>query len=415
MKKLIGFFVLILVSISSAQSQQEIQAPYNIKTIAFRQNQNVVFPYFELGTSFEFIFDDLYGNEADYYYVIEHFNYDWTPSLLSKNEYISGLDHQRILDYQNSLNCLQLYSHYSIQFPNRFNQIIKSGNYIVKILNSEDEVVFSRKFIIYENNLSIVSSVRRSRDMETINSKQNLDFVIDFADKNFVNPQSNIKVALFQNGKKYNAIYNIKPQYTMGTQLIYRYNRETQFWAGNENLFFENQNIRTTSNSVARVRSDGEIYSSILYVNNARTNSIYTYFPDINGMFVVSNNLSTDSNIEADYAWTYFSLNTKINPLEKNIYVVGLFNNYTISDEFKLEYNSENGFFEKALLLKQGITNYEYLITDKLGNIEEKNAVDGNYFQTENQYSIFAYYRGPVDRYDRIIGFARTNSTEIKN
>lgn len=415
MKKLIGFFVLILVSISSAQSQQEIQAPYNIKTIAFRQNQNVVFPYFELGTSFEFIFDDLYGNEADYYYVIEHFNYDWTPSLLSKNEYISGLDHQRILDYQNSLNCLQLYSHYSIQFPNRFNQIIKSGNYIVKILNSEDEVVFSRKFIIYENNLSIVSSVRRSRDMETINSKQNLDFVIDFADKNFVNPQSNIKVALFQNGKKYNAIYNIKPQYTMGTQLIYRYNRETQFWAGNENLFFENQNIRTTSNSVARVRSDGEIYSSILYVNNARTNSIYTYFPDINGMFVVSNNLSTDSNIEADYAWVYFSLNAKINPLEKNVYIVGLFNNYTISDEFKLEYNSENGFFEKALLLKQGITNYEYLITDKLGNIEEKNAVDGNYFQTENQYSIFAYYRGPVDRYDRIIGFARTNSTEIKN
>jgi len=95
-----------------------------------------------LGESFDLQFDDLYGNEADYYYTIEQYNYDWTPTQLLKNEYLNGLDNQRIQNYQNSLNCLQIYSHYTLSFPNKFNQIIKSGNYIVKIFDEDQEIVF---------------------------------------------------------------------------------------------------------------------------------------------------------------------------------------------------------------------------------------------------------------------------------
>lgn len=413
MKSKFLFFLLILTTLVFSQ-EQEVAPPYNIKTVTFSQNVNNTIPFFRLGESFNLQFDDLYGNEEDYYYTIEHYNYDWTPSQLLKNEYISGLDNQRIQDYQNSLNCLQVYSHYKLSFPNRFNQIIKSGNYIVKVYDDEQNIIFSRKFIIYEDLTSIGITIRRSRDMETINQKQNVEFFIDYKDKPLQNPKENFKVSIYQNGKFSNAIHNIKPQYTIGTQLIYRYNKETQFWAGNEFLNFENKNIRAASNAIAKVTT-GDIYNTILYTNEPRKNKIYTYFPDINGNFFVTNFNTTNNEIEADYAWVYFGLVADENTLNKSVYVTGMFNNYQISDDNKMEYNASTKTFEKALLIKQGFTNYQYTLVDANGKIDEENAVDGNFYQTENEYIVLVYYKGPAERYDRVVGIARQNSTEIKN
>lgn len=413
MKQIFRIFTLLFTTFVFSQ-EKEVVPPYNIKTISFSQNVNNTIPFFRLGENFDLQFDDLYGNEADYYYTIEQYNYDWTPSQLLKNEYLNGLDNQRIQNYQNSLNSLQIYSHYTLSFPNRFNQIIKSGNYMVKIFDEDQEIVFSKKFILYEDDTAIGITIRRSRDMETINQKQNIEFFIDYKDKPLQNPKENIKVSIFQNGKFNNAIHNIKPQYTIGTQMIYRYNKETQFWAGNEFLNYENKNIRGASNSVFKVTS-GDIYNTFLYTNEARKNKIYTYFPDINGNFFVNNLNTTQNTIEADYSWVYFSLLSDVNPLEKSIYVTGMFNNYQLSDEFKMEYNSNTKTFEKPILLKQGFTNYQYTLVDKNGKIDEKNAVDGNFYQTENEYIVLVYYRGGAERYDRIIGIGRANSTEIKN
>lgn len=413
MKNLFLSITLVLTTIVFSQ-EKEIVPPYNIKTVTFSQNVNNTIPFFRLGESFDLQFDDLYGNEADYYYTIEQYNYDWTPTQLLKNEYLNGLDNQRIQNYQNSLNCLQVYSHYTLSFPNKFNQIIKSGNYIVKIFDEDQEIVFSKKFIIYEDETAVGITIRRSRDMETLYQKQNIEFFIDYKDKPLQNPKENIKVSIFQNGKFNNAIHNIKPQYTIGTQLIYRYNKETQFWAGNEFLNYENKNIRGTSNAVFKVTT-GDIYNSYLYTNEARKNKIYTYFPDINGNFFVNNLNTTQNAIEADYSWVYFSLISDVNPLEKSVYVTGMFNNYQISDEFKMEYNVDTKTFEKPILLKQGFNNYQYTLVDKNGKIDEQNAVDGNFYQTENEYIVLVYYRGGAERYDRIIGIGRANSTEIKN
>lgn len=413
MKHLFQIVTLLLTSLVFSQ-EKEVVPPYNIKTVTFSQNVNNTIPFFRLGESFDLQFDDLYGNEADYYYTIEQYNYDWTPSQLLKNEYLNGLDNQRIQNYQNSLNCLQVYSHYTLSFPNKFNQIIKSGNYIVKIFDEDQEIVFSKKFIIYEDETAVGITIRRSRDMETLYQKQNIEFFIDYKDKPLQNPKENIKVSIFQNGKFNNAIHNIKPQYTIGTQLIYRYNKETQFWAGNEFLNYENKNIRGTSNAVFKVTT-GDIYNSYLYTNEARKNKIYTYFPDINGNFFVNNLNTTQNAIEADYSWVYFSLISDVNPLEKSVYVTGMFNNYQISDEFKMEYNVDTKTFEKPILLKQGFNNYQYTLVDKNGKIDEQNAVDGNFYQTENEYIVLVYYRGGAERYDRIIGIGRANSTEIKN
>lgn len=415
MNKLIYGFAFLFLNTLFSQKATEQEPPFNIKTISFVSNQRNVIPFFKLGESFEMQFDDLFSNEADYYYTITQYNYDWSaPTNLSKAEYLKGMDQQRIITYENSFNTLQLYSHYRQVFPNKFNQIIKSGNYLFTITNDENEIIFSRKVIIYEEEVAVNLLVRRSRDFETLNTKQNIEMAINYGDKILQNPIQNIKVTLFQNGNWNTCISNLKPQYTIGSELIYRYNKETQFWGGNECYTIDNKNIRATNNTVARVTSGDNIYNTYLYTNTPRKNQPYTYFPDINGNFFIQNANRTSSEVEADYSWVYFSVAAPEH-LEGNLYVSGMFSNYVLSDDYKMERNKKTGGYEKAILIKQGFTNFQYILTRKDGTIDFENALDGNFFQTENNYTAIIYYKGNNDRYDRVIGIANTNSEVIRN
>jgi hypothetical protein len=407
---------LICICISTyAQVETEIAPPYNIKTVSFVQNGQNIIPLFALNDSFQLQFDDLFGNEANYYYEIVHCNYDWKPSDLTKNEYLKGFDGLRIQEYSNSFNTLQLYSHYKLTFPNRNTQFQVSGNYVVKILNEDKEVVFSRKFILYEDLVSVPMQVKRSRNLNTINQKQNLDFAIKSTTVLFQSPLQNVKVLLLQNGNLNTAITNIKPMYTIGNDLIYKYDSETQFWGGNEFSYFENKNIRVANNFIATVDSKNSVYNAHLYTSNARANKPYTYYPDINGNFVVLKNDAEKNETEADYAWVFFRLSAPSFYLKKDIYVNGLFNNFGLTAENKMDYNESEAIYEKAVMIKQGFTNFQYIVADSQGNIDAENAIDGNFYQTENNYFAIVYYRENNQRYDRVIGKGIASSTDITN
>ena len=407
---------LILISfVTFAQVEKEIDPPFNIKTITFVQNNQNSIALFGLNDPFEIQFDDLYGNEANYYYEIVHCNYDWKHSDLSKNEYLQGFDGIRIQEYTNSLNTLQLYSHYRIGFPNKNTRLLVSGNYIIKILNEDREVVFSRKLMVFEDLVSVPMQTKRARTLNTINFKQNIDFSIKSPNLLFQSPLQNVKVLLLQNGKLNEAITNIKPMYTIGNDLIYKYDSETQFWGGNEFLYFENKIIIAANNFIARVDANNGVYNTHLYTDNARINKSYTYNPDTNGNFVPLNVNASNNAIEADYSWVFFTLSAPSFYEKKNIYVNGMFNNYAISDENKMEYNQEKGIYEKAIMIKQGFTNYQYVVADETKKIDYENAIDGNFSQTENNYFAIIYYRENNQRYDRIIGKGVANSEDITN
>ncbi|MFV5694711.1 DUF5103 domain-containing protein [Flavobacterium sp. LB3P122] len=407
--------LLLIITSATAQVEKEIAPPYNIKTISFVQSEQNVIPIFKLGEGFQLQFDDLFGNEADYYYEITHCDYNWKPTEIPKSEYLRGFDNQRISDYTNSFNALQLYSHYRLAIPNQFTQLLISGNYILKILNNNKEAVFSRKFILYEDVVTIPIQVKRARTVNNLEFKHNLEFTIKSSTITFQNPLKNVKVVLFQNGQFNDAITNVVPQYTIGNDLIYKYDTQTQFWAGNEFLYFENKDIRAANNYVARVNSNNEIYSSYLYTSNARTNYPYSVTQDVNGNFVVKNINATNNEIESDYAWVYFSLSAPTFRMNKDIYINGMFNNYNLTPEYKMDYNEKKGIYEKAVLIKQGFTNFQYTIADNTGIIDHENAIDGNFYQTENDYFIMVYYRENTDRYDRAIGKGTANSLNIIN
>lgn len=407
--------LLFIVTSTFAQTETEVIPPYNIKTASFIQSSQIVVPIFELGEGFQFQFDDLFGNEANYYYEILHCDYNWKPTNIPKTEYLKGFDGQRIQQYENSFNTLQTYSHYQLPIPNQFTRLLISGNYILKILDENKNIVLSRKFILYENTISIPMQIRRARTAAYLDHKHNLEFSINPTTIVFQNPLKNVKVALFQNGQFNTAIYNIPPQYTIGTELIYKYDTQTQFWAGNEFLYFDNYNIRSASTNIAQVNSTAGIYSSYLYTNGAKANFPYSIMPDDNGKFVVRNLGATNNDIESDYSWVYFSLSAPAFMSKKDIYVTGMFNNYSLSPENKMDYNPKNNNYEKAILIKQGYTNYQYQVADTKGIIDGEKAIDGNFWQTENDYTILVYYRKNTDRYDRVIGKASANSEIVAN
>jgi hypothetical protein len=414
LKKILFLFVWLITSLLFAQ-EKEVLPPYHIKTITFVQANQNVFPLIQLGDSFQLQFDDLHGTEDNYYYRLTHCDYNWQQSQLSINEYITGFNDQRIITYTNSINTLQVYSHYILSFPNQFTSIRVSGNYVLSILNEDREVVFSLKFIVFENLVSVPMQVKRAREVKYVEQKHNLDFAIKSASITFQRPLEQVKVLLMQNAKFSDAIYNIKPQYTIGNDLIYKYDKETQFWAGNEYLYFENKIIRAANNTIAKVDTNTGLYNCLLYTNQARANQLYTYFPDINGNFLV-NNIGVENNaIESDYAWIYFSLSAPSYFSKNPIYITGMFNNNTFTDENKMDYNVKKGLFEKAIMIKQGFTNYGYTILKPNQTLEEENAIDGNFYQTENQYDALIYYRENNQRYDRIIGRGTTNSINIIN
>lgn len=415
LKKYLSLAILFFSTSICFSQEKEVNPPYHIKTITFVQNGQNTIPLFQLGDSFQFQFDDLHGTEDNYYYKITHCDYDWKQSQLSINEYLNGFDNQRIQDYTNSLNALQIYSHYRISFPSKLTQLKVSGNYIISIVNEDQEVVFSRKFIVYEQLVSVPMQVKRARTVKNVEYKHNLDFAIRSTSITFQSPLQNVKVLLMQNGKFNNAITGVKPMYTVGNDLIYKYDTETQFWAGNEYLFFENKNIRAANNSIAKIDTEGGLYNCYLYTNNSRANTPYTYWPDINGNFSIKNISAENDEIEADYAWVYFSLSAPSFYQNKDIYVTGMFNNNVLSDENKMDYNAKKGIYEKALMIKQGFTNFNYTVADKSKKIDDESAIDGNFYQTENNYFAIVYYRENNQRYDRVIGKGIATSTDIIN
>jgi hypothetical protein len=408
--------VLFCFTLATAQVENEIVPPYNIKTVSFVQNKQNVVPIFQLGDAFQLQFDDLYGTDASYFYEIVHCDYNWNPSDIQKRDYLQGFDNQRIQESSSSFNCLQIYTHYLLPFPNSTTQLKISGNYMLKIFNEDKEVVFSRKFIVYENLATVPIQIKRARTVTNLDSKHNLEFTIKSNVINFQNPLKNIKTILLQNGKFNTAISNIKPQFTIGNDLVYKYDTPTQFWAGNEFLYFDNKEIRIANNTISRVDSQKDIYSSYLFTNEARANSNYYNNQDVNGNFVIRRLFAENSDIEADYAWVYFSLSAPLfRSSDGSIYVTGMFNNYALTTENKMEYNPEKAIYEKAILIKQGFTNFEYLAVKPNGSIDSENAIDGNYFQTENEYTVLVYYKEDTDRFTRIIGKGSASSLNLIN
>ena len=412
-KTILSAFIINIFS-NNIESNK-IPQPENIKTVIFKiDKKSSQFPILKKGSSLELSFDDLNANEEDYYYKITYHNYDWSESILFKNEFIDGLDNIRISNFQNSFNTLQRYTHYKLTLPNSSTNLKLAGNYKIHVYNRNDELQFSRRFVYLNPKVSVSAEVYRTRDLKYFTTHQNIKF--NLIQKNLGSLQDfedNLNVMIIQNDHWNNSISGIKPQFKNNKVLKYRYDIKTSFEGGNEYLFFDTKDLRVTSPNISFVNLE-LLYESYLYTDIPRKNFPYSFNNDINGGFQIRTVIgSQDPGIEADYSWVYFTLAASIELPETDIFILSNFNNYESSEENLMSYNKALEAYEARILFKQGFYNYKYYANTTFG--WEPNLISGNFFQTENNYKILVYYKPPGGIFDELIGFGETDSRQILN
>lgn len=409
-----AFFLSLFSSLlAHTQVLNEITNVDFIKSISFKSETGKhQFPLITKGENFTLQFDDLLGEDNDYYYVIEYFDHDWKPSSLYKNEYLSGLDNLRISNHKSSYGTLQRYTHYKLTLPNENTQFLVSGNYMISVFDANDELMFRRKFLIYEELASIEAGVFRSRELEQFSTHQTVQFSVNPIGINIRNPNNDLKIILLQNEQWDNAKKLSKPQYIIGQELHFRYDLPAQFEGGNEFFHFDTKDNRITNPSISYVEQE-DLYQTYLFTDPERANYPYTFNPDINGDFVINTVLGEDPDTEADYTQVHFSLAKQYTLRDEEIFLYGKFSNYELNENYRLIYNPSYEVYERTLLLKQGFYNYKYVWKTEEGL--EKNKISGTHAITENQYLILLYIWDVGNQYDALIGVKTLSSFGIKN
>ncbi len=375
----------------------------NIKSIQLRplqeNNFSAIVP---LGTPLEISFDDLDADSKDYQYKIEHMTHDWKSSRLSSSQYIDGFDQNTIVNVSNSFNTLQNYTHYSVRIPNINTVITKSGNYLLSILNTDDDVIFTRRFVLYEPSTTVGVTVERSRNSKTLNTQQTIEFIINHPKIKINNPAQEVHVVILKNNNWEEKITNLQPTFFRPNQLSYTYTNKTNFWGGNEYLNFDNKFIRNNSLNVVKIIKK-DVFHHYLYPFEFNPFRKYSYNPDINGQFVIRTLEANDSKTEADYAMIHFTLSVEEAFSDKEVYVYGAFNDFKITDENKMYFDLEERAYKANILLKQGFYNYTFATKETNGN-SNTNDVNGSFYETENEYTVIVYYKPFGSFFERVVG-----------
>ena len=147
-------------------------------------------------------------------------------------------------------------------------------------------------------------------------------------------------------------------------------------------------------------------YHFILMVDEPRAEESYLFDSTQNGRFVVREYNSSESQLEADYVVVHFALDSPELP-GTMIFLDGDFTSRRFDAESRMQYNATTGRYERALLLKQGHYNYQYLAVPPGARRGYTAPIEGDKYQTVNEYLIKVYARGTLDRTDRLIGVSR--------
>ncbi|EAR13328.1 hypothetical protein PI23P_02502 [Polaribacter irgensii 23-P] len=374
-----------------------------IKTIQLRPlRENNFTAIVPLGTVLKLSFDDLDADSKQYKYKIEHKTHDWKPSRLFASQFVNGFDQNTIIDVTNSFNTLQSYSHYELKIPNINTVITKSGNYLLSVLDRYDAIVFTRKFILYENATTVPVSVIRSRNIKTVDTQQTIQFSVNHPGVRINNPKQEIHVTILKNNNWNEVISDLQPTFFKQNQLLYTYTNKTNFWGGNEYLNFDSKILRNKSINIIKITKE-EVYNHYIYPFTFNAFKPYTYNPDINGQFAVRTLEGRDNNTEADYALMHFSIAVDSAFSEKEVFVYGAFNAFSVGRENQMYYDSKNQKYTASLLLKQGFYNYTFA-TLGADNVVNTNEINGSFFETENEYTVIVYFKPSGSLYDQVIG-----------
>ena len=410
MKKTILLTLLTsLITCANAQ-RHEIYDP-NIKSLQVVAGQNwMSLPVIKLrGNSPNDIinigFDDLTHSYHRYVYKIEHCNADWTVSdQLFTSDYIEGFaDGSTIDDNEESINTNVLYTHYKLRIPNEDCQLKMSGNYKLTVYDENDNNrrVFTAGFMVLEPQMGLQLSVTTNTDLDFNKAHQQVSMQLSYGNINVTDPTSQIKTAVMQNGRWYNAKLNAKPQYIMPNGLKWDHNRDLIFPAGNEYHKFEVLDVSHPTMGIDRIDWDGKNYNVYPFMCEPRLN--YVYDEDANGAFYIRNSDNIENDISSEYVFVHYRLKCpqKVNG---TVYLNATWTNDWFTPDYQMTYNDATQCYEATIMQKQGYYSYQIVMLDNSGTVQIM-PTEGSFYQTENKYQALVYYRGQGERTDRLVAY----------
>jgi len=388
----------------------------NIKTVRlYNYGDQLSLPVIKLnsGDQVELHFDDLDGDVKYYYYTYQLCNNDWTPVDINQFDYIKGFTQLRISTYRLSSLALTRYTHYQAVIPDKSGYPTRSGNYILKVYLNGDtsQIAFTKRLMVVDNKATILARVIQPYAPDISRTHQRIQFTVGIKGLDAFNAGQQVKVVILQNYRWDNALKNFPPTFIRGTTLEYNSENIGIFPGGKEWRWLDITDFHLQSD---RVRTaDYNKASTEIYLNpdGPRDAQRYVYYRDYNGMFVSSAIRGYNPLWETDYATVHFSFvpPNGVEYPDKDVYLFGQLTNYNYADSLRMVFNHEKNLYETHLLLKQGYYDYTYVGVDK-NNPAIRSELDGNYFETENLYTILVYYKSFTDRSDQLIGVATFDS-----
>ena len=404
------FLCLFVLQVANAQQFEYDNRVYHpqIKTVqCYNTQKEQSIPVIILGSKelLRFSFDDLRGGSRNYWYTVEHCTFDWKPSGISVLDYLDGSSEDRITDYAYSSKTLQKFTHYNLILPNDQIRPKTSGNYLLKVYEDGDikKAVCSQRFFIADKQVNTGIEILPSNEVALRFSNQKLNVTVTYT-MTIQNPYADVKLILLQNGNPLTALINLKPTFVKPGSLIYNDLGGNDFKGSNEFRKFDSRSLRYKGEHVQSITTDS-INSIVLFPDGNGTTPKYTRQIDDNGAFFIRNQDNRDNETDSDYENVLFTLNVKNPTGNGNIYVAGRFNNYTLTDENKLVFDPARQQFIARLYLKQGVYDYQYIWKDNTNGKTDNSLLEGSFFETQNDYQAFVYYRKPGSRWDQLIGY----------
>lgn len=362
--------------------------------------------------SLEVSFDEMSHDVRQYSYKVVHCNMDWTESDINSYEYVEGFTTADVIDYEHSVNTQQAYTHYYFGFPNEDMQLTKSGNYVLQIYEDGDQekVVAEVCFSVVESLVSIDAKVRSNTDIELNGRYQQLDIDVQTAALN-VRDAGTVKVLVRQNGRWDNQVVLSRPTFVESNRLRYVNQKSLIFEGGNEYRHFDIYSTYYAGYHVDRVQYAQGEYHALLDIdevrgtknrNAGREGLPYVTERDANGQWLVNCEKTDYVDTEAEYMWVHFVLPVEQYVMDGHVFVGGeLFGNQ-YGAQNRMEYDAEQKCYYLYAYLKQGGYDYMYYVQGKNGVTSLP--LEGSHWQTENEYSMWVYYRPFGERYDRLVG-----------
>lgn len=359
----------------------------------------------EGGDALEVSFDHISEDREFFRYSLVHCTSRWQPSGLVESEYLDGFNEGIIEDYDFSQGTTVHYVHYSLEFPNGDMRPTLSGNYLLRVYpeSDPDSTVLQCRFMVSEQTAPVEVRVSGTTDIDYRAAHQQVTVSVDTERASVEDPFNDLYVVVGQNGRLDSEVSVRQPMRMLGRTAVFEHTPALIFEGGNEYRRFETVNERYPGMGIADIEYYRPYYHYTLSADEPRSAEPYGYDETQAGRYFIRRSGTERSDTEADYGVVHFVLETEEIP-GAMVFLDGDFVQRRFDPSSRMVYNHSRGRYERSMLLKQGAYNYQYLVVPSGGRRGFTNAVEGDHYQTNNEYFVRVYHRRRGERHDRLIG-----------